>query len=91
MSVPTLKQAPIQEHTRILGLGAFRPDVIVTNEDVCQWIDSSDEWIRQRTGIVTRVRADKGTDAIDLAAIAGAEAIEKSGVPADQILSLIHI
>ncbi len=47
MSVPTLKQAPIQEHTRILGLGAFRPDVIVTNEDVCQWIDSSDEWIRQ--------------------------------------------
>ena len=28
MSVPTLKQAPIQEHTRILGLGAYRPDVM---------------------------------------------------------------
>ena len=57
MSVPTLKQAPVQENTRILGLGAYRPDIIVTNEDVCQWIDSSDEWIRQRTGIVTRHRA----------------------------------
>ncbi|HAG61188.1 MAG TPA: 3-oxoacyl-ACP synthase, partial [Arthrobacter bacterium] len=44
MSVPTLKQLPVNQHSRIIGLGAFRPDVIVTNDDVCQWIDSSDEW-----------------------------------------------
>lgn len=31
MSAPALKQAPLREHTRILGLGAYRPDVIVTN------------------------------------------------------------
>jgi 3-oxoacyl-[acyl-carrier-protein] synthase-3 len=67
MSVPTLKQAPVQEHSRILGLGAYRPDVIVTNEDVCQWIDSSDEWIRQRTGIVTRHRAAADVSVIDMA------------------------
>jgi len=57
----------------------------VPNEDLIGPIDSSDEWIRQRTGIVTRARADKGTDAIDLATAAAAEAIEKSGVPADQV------
>ena len=89
MSVPTLKQAPLQEHTRILGLGAFRPDVIVTNDDVCQWIDSSDEWIRQRTGIVTRTRAVAETDAIDLATDAAREAIERSGVAASQVDAVI--
>ena len=75
MSVPTLKQAPIQEHTRILGLGAYRPDVIVTNEDVCQWIDSSDEWIRQRTGIITRTRASQDVLAVDLASDAAADGV----------------
>ena len=78
MSVPTLKQAPLQEHTRILGLGAYRPDVIVTNEDVCQWIDSSDEWIRQRTGIVTRHRAAADVSVIDMAEGAAREAMEKA-------------
>ena len=67
MSVPTLKQVPVNEYSRILGLGAFRPDVIVTNDDVCQWIDSSDEWIRQRTGIVTRHRAAADVSVIDMA------------------------
>ena len=50
MSTPTLKQNTLREGTRILGIGAYRPNVIVTNADVCQWIDSSDEWIQQRTG-----------------------------------------
>ena len=82
---PILNQITGPAYTRIYSFGAARGENAVPNDDLIGPIDSSDEWIRQRTGIVTRVRADKGTDAIDLAAIAGAEAIEKSGIPADQV------
>nr|WP_209067917.1 beta-ketoacyl-ACP synthase III [Arthrobacter pigmenti] len=75
----------MREHTRIHGLGIFRPDVIVTNDDICQWIDSSDEWIRQRTGIVTRHRADKDTSVIDMAEAAGRAAMADAGIEASQL------
>lgn len=81
----TLKQITGPAFTRIYSFGAARGENAVPNDDLIGPIDSSDEWIRQRTGIVTRVRADKDTDAIDLATTAGAEAIERSGIPADQI------
>ena len=81
----TLNQLTGPAYTRIYSYGAARGENAVPNDDLVGPIDSSDEWIRQRTGIITRVRADKDTDAIDLAAIAGLEAIEKSGVPADQV------
>ncbi|CAN7415959.1 3-oxoacyl-[acyl-carrier-protein] synthase-3 [Arthrobacter sp. PvP023] len=89
MSAPVLKQAPLREHTRILGLGAYRPSVIVTNEDVCQWIDSSDEWIRQRTGIVTRHRAPADVSVIDMAEGAAREALAKAGIEASQLGAVI--
>ncbi|MEK0156327.1 beta-ketoacyl-ACP synthase III [Arthrobacter oryzae] len=89
MSAPALKQAPLREHTRILGLGAYRPDVIVTNDDVCQWIDSSDEWIRQRTGIVTRHRAPADVSVIDMAEGAAREALAKAGIEASQLGAVI--
>ncbi|MCY7324619.1 MAG: beta-ketoacyl-ACP synthase 3, partial [Microbacteriaceae bacterium] len=60
-------------------------DLIVPNSELIGPIDSSDEWIQQRTGIITRTRASAGVSAIDLATDAATEAIEKSGVPADQI------
>ncbi len=81
----TLTQATGPAFTRIYSYGAARGENVVPNDDLVGPIDSSHEWIRQRTGIITRVRADKGTDAIDLAAEAGAEAIEKAGVPAAEI------
>ena len=84
-----LAQSPLREHTRILGLGASRPDVIVTNEDVCQWIDSSDEWIRQRTGIVTRHRADAATSVVDMAEEAAREALAHAGIEASQLGAVI--
>jgi 3-oxoacyl-[acyl-carrier-protein] synthase-3 len=89
MSVPTLKQAPVQENTRILGIGAYRPDIIVTNDDVCQWIDSSDEWIRQRTGIVTRHRAPADVSVIDMAEGAAQEALKQAGIEASQLGAVI--
>lgn len=67
-------------HTRILSIGAARGDVDVPNDDIVGPIDSSDEWIRQRTGIVQRRRASKDVGAVDLAVAAGEEAIVKSGL-----------
>jgi 3-oxoacyl-[acyl-carrier-protein] synthase-3 len=81
----TLKQSPGHPGSRILAMGAARGDVVVTNDELVEAIDSSDEWIRQRTGIITRKRASKGIDAIDLAETASLEAIAKSGIRADQL------
>ena len=85
MSTPVIQQTPLRDFTRILGIGAYRPDVIVTNDDVCQWIDSSDEWIRQRTGIVTRHRADANTSVLDMAEGAAKEAMAQAGITGDQL------
>jgi len=89
LSTPTLKQAPLNENTRVMGVGAYRPSVIVTNEDVCQWIDSSDEWIRQRTGIVTRHRAPADVSVIDMAEGASREALQKAGIVASELGAVI--
>ena len=85
MSTPTLKQAETHAYARILGIGAYRPSVVVTNDDVCQWIDSSDEWIRQRTGIVTRRRAPEDVSVLDMAEGASRDALASAGIEANQL------
>ncbi len=81
----TLAQSTGPAYTRIYSYGAARGEIAVPNDDLVGPIDSSDEWIRQRTGIVTRVRAVADTDAIDLATDAAKEAIERSGVAASDV------
>ena len=81
----TLKQSHGVEFTRIYSYGAARGDLVVPNDELVGPIDSSDEWIQQRTGIITRTRASAGILAVDLATDAAKEAIEKSGIPADKI------
>ena len=85
----TLKQAVGAKGSQILGLGAARGDLVVPNSDLVEAIDSSDEWIRQRTGIITRKRASKGLDAIDLAETASIEAIKNAGIEPSQIGAVI--
>jgi 3-oxoacyl-[acyl-carrier-protein] synthase-3 len=85
MAHPTLTQSHGVEFTRILSYGAARGDLVVPNSELVEAIDSSDEWIQQRTGIITRTRASAGLLAIDLATMAAQEAIEKSGIPANKI------
>ncbi|WP_314502203.1 beta-ketoacyl-ACP synthase III [uncultured Microbacterium sp.] len=85
----TLIQPTGPAHTRIYAYGAARGEVSVPNDDLIGPIDSSDEWIRQRTGIITRTRALTGTTAIDLATDAAAEAIAKSGVLPQQVDAVI--
>ena len=76
-------------HTRILSIGAARGDVDVPNDDIVGPIDSSDEWIRQRTGIIQRRRASENVQAVDLAVEAGEEAIVKSGLDRSEIDGII--
>ncbi len=85
MSKPILQQSHGPEFTRIYSYGAARGDRVVPNDELIGPIDSSDEWIQQRTGIITRTRASAGILAVDLATDAAREAIEKSGVSADKI------
>ncbi len=85
MTTPTLKQSHGAEFTRIYSYGAARGDLVVPNDDLVGPINSSDEWIQQRTGIITRTRASADVSAVDLATDAATEAIAKSGITADQI------
>ncbi|MDQ1532047.1 MAG: 3-oxoacyl-[acyl-carrier-protein] synthase [Microbacteriaceae bacterium] len=80
-----LHQAAGHPGSRILAFGASRGDLIVTNDDIAGPINSSDEWIRQRTGIVERRRASDAMDTIDLAVDASKQAIETAGIDPSQI------
>ncbi|WP_460742607.1 beta-ketoacyl-ACP synthase III [Nesterenkonia halophila] len=72
-----------------MGLGAHRPDVIVDNEQICRWIDSSDEWIRKRTGIVTRHRARPAVSVVDMAEDSAREAIGQAGLTGADVDAVI--
>ena len=75
-----LRQSTGPEFSRILGIGGVRGENVVTNDDVAGPIDSSDEWIRQRTGIITRRRAGADVDVLDLAEGAAREALAAAGL-----------
>ena len=85
----TLNTPAPTAHAGILGLGTFRPERIVTNDEIAGPIDSSDEWIRQRTGVITRVRAPQDQSLMDLAVEASKEAIEASGIDPAEIGAVI--
>ena len=77
---PTLTQESGPAHSRILGIGGVRGEIVVTNDDVAGPIDSSDEWIRKRTGIITRRRSGPGTDVLDLSEAAARVALDDAGL-----------
>jgi len=86
---PTLTQSSGPAHTRILGLGGVRGELVVTNDELVGPIDSSDEWIRQRTGIITRRRAGADTDVLDLAEGAARAALDDAGLTGADIDAVI--
>ena len=68
----------------ILGVGSYLPSKILTNHDLEKMVDTSDEWIVQRTGIRTRHIAAPEQATSDMALIAARRALEDAGVaPAD--------
>lgn len=69
----------------VLGCGAYLPKQVVTNEDLAEKIETSDEWIRQRTGIRARHVAAEGEFTSHLAVNAAREALSRAGCTADDI------
>jgi 3-oxoacyl-[acyl-carrier-protein] synthase III len=72
-------------HAAILGVGAYRPSRIIPNAEVIDAIDSSDEWIQQRSGIKQRRWATPEETIQMMSVAASREALERAGVDARQI------
>ena len=71
--------------SRILGLGRFLPERRVTNFDLANMFETSDEWIQQRSGIVERRYADEGVYCSDLALEATQRALENAKIKVEDV------
>jgi len=69
----------------IAGTGGFLPERVVTNNDLTEWVDTSDEWITERSGIRQRHMAADGEYTSDLAIGAGKAALESAGLTAEDL------
>ncbi len=76
-------------HARISGVGAYRPERVVTNHELVAAIDSSDEWIRDRSGIITRHRAAPDESVVDMALAASVDALADAGLRPDQLGAVV--
>jgi 3-oxoacyl-[acyl-carrier-protein] synthase III len=72
-------------HSRILGVGGYRPERVVHNSELVERINSSDEWIRERSGIVTRRWAAPDETVVDMAQAASVQALAAAGLDASRI------
>jgi 3-oxoacyl-[acyl-carrier-protein] synthase III len=75
--------------TRILGIGSTQPEQRVTNDDLSKFMDTSDQWIRERVGIVERRFAAKDESAEDMAVVAGTRAIADAGLEPSDVDTVI--
>ena len=73
------------KYSRIAGTGSFLPERVVTNADLEKTMDTTDAWIRERTGIERRHIAAEGQTTVDLGEQAARRAMEAAGVTADEI------
>lgn len=72
-------------HARILGVGGYRPSRVVTNEQICQVIDSTDEWITTRTGIKERRWATAEETVSMMSCAAAGKALAAAGIEPERI------
>jgi 3-oxoacyl-[acyl-carrier-protein] synthase III len=72
-------------YSRIAGTGSYLPQQVVTNHDLEKMVDTSDEWIRSRTGIERRHIAAEGETTVDLAEQAARRALEAAGVAPTEV------
>ncbi|MBY8847772.1 beta-ketoacyl-ACP synthase III [Saccharothrix longispora] len=75
--------------TRIVGLGSYQPDTVVSNHDLAQRMDTSDEWIRDRVGIANRRVAKPDEKLTDMAVEAGAKAVADAGLAPSDIGAVV--
>lgn len=75
--------------TQFMATGYYVPDRVVTNHDLEQWMDTSDEWIQQRSGIIERRWAAEDEGGSDMARVAAERALESAGMEANEIDCII--
>ncbi|CAN2242430.1 FabH 3-oxoacyl-[acyl-carrier-protein] [actinobacterium SCGC AAA044-D11] len=85
----SLKFTQETQSARILSVGAYRPPRIVPNSEIVDRIDSTDEWIQQRTGIQTRHIASADESLIDMAEKSANIAIARAGLKSEDIDAVI--
>jgi len=71
--------------TLMISVGSYLPERVVTNEELTAFVDTSDEWIRQRTGIAQRHIVADGEKTSDLACHAAQQALDRAGLDAGDI------
>ncbi len=76
-------------HARIMGVGGYRPERVVPNSEIVGPIDSSDEWIQERSGIKSRRFAAKEESVVDMAEKSTREALEMAGLEAAQVDAIL--
>ena len=75
-----LKEINRAKGSRVVGVGAYRPNNIVTNQTVAKFIDSSDDWIKERSGIIERRFADNYETVVEMGIKSSLIAINESGI-----------
>ena len=80
MTRPTLATPSGEQYARILSIGSYRPERVVHNDELVEAIESSDQWIRERSGIVSRRFAAPDESVTDMAEAASRVAIERAGL-----------
>jgi 3-oxoacyl-[acyl-carrier-protein] synthase-3 len=89
LSSTSLGQSPAVRHSAVLGLGHYRASRVVPNAEIIEAIDSSDEWIQQRSGIIERRWATDEETVQMMSVNAAREAIAEAGIQPGQIDGVI--
>jgi 3-oxoacyl-[acyl-carrier-protein] synthase-3 len=84
-AVPLRSYRSRGRRTAVTGLGAHVPEKILTNHDLEQMVETSDHWIRERSGIERRHIAEPGTPTFELATAAARQALEDADVPPEEV------
>ncbi|MGW7520793.1 beta-ketoacyl-ACP synthase 3 [Streptomyces sp. NPDC054796] len=84
-----IKPAKGSPYARVLGVGGYRPTRVVPNEEILKHIDSSDEWIRSRSGIATRHWAGPEETVAEMTLEAAGKAVADAGISPDQVGAVI--
>ena len=82
---PTIRQAAVPPATKLLGFGSAQGDRVVTNHDLAKIVDTNDEWIRQRVGIISRRLGEEHQTVVAMAVESGAKAIANAGLTPDDV------
>ena len=81
----TIQQPTELVHAAMLGLGVHRPERVVTNDEICEVLDSTDEWIQSRSGIRARRFASEGETLVGMSTAAAERALAAAGVEAGEV------